>query len=169
MTTLGIDPGINGGWAILDEIGHLVAAGDLPVIGLGTKKMVSAALFGGIVRQYAPQYAVIEQVGSRPGQGVSSMFRFGKACGILEGVIASCGIQVMFVSPLVWKKHFRLSGSGDEAKEASRIRAIETWPTRAEDFFTRKMDHGRAEAALLALWRLRAAHLSGETATGAAA
>lgn len=160
MTTLGIDPGINGAWAVIDSIGQIVAAGDLPTAGDSTQRMVSAALFGAIVRQYGPRVAVIERVGARPGEGGTSLFRFGRACGILEGVVASRGIPLAFVTPGVWKRHFNLSTD----KEASRQRAIETWPSHAADFFPRKKDHQRAEAALLALWRVRAANLAGEAA-----
>ena len=44
-------------------------------------------------------------------------------------------------------------GLNNEA-EVSRSRAIELWPTQS-DFFKRKMDHSRAEAALIAEWGRR--------------
>ena len=43
----------------------------------------------------------------------------------------------------------------DNDAETSRARAIETWPAQAE-LFARKRDHNRAEAALLALYALKA-------------
>jgi crossover junction endodeoxyribonuclease RuvC len=50
------------------------------------------------------------------------------------------------VTPAVWKKHHCLSGSD---KERSRIRAIEMFPYAAGQL-TRKKDHARAEAMLIA-------------------
>jgi crossover junction endodeoxyribonuclease RuvC len=82
-----------------------------------------------------------------PGQGVSSTFKFGVAYGVAQGVIASARIPVYFVSPGKWKRHFGLSAD----KEEARKRALHRWPGRAE-LFSRKKDHGRAEAALLALY-----------------
>ena len=49
-----------------------------------------------------------------------------------------------------WKRDI-----GAKAKEAEDIRAlaIQTWPQQA-DRFARKLDHNRAEAALIGLWFL---------------
>jgi crossover junction endodeoxyribonuclease RuvC len=49
------------------------------------------------------------------------------------------------VTPAKWKRYFGL----DADKEKSRALALRLWPSRS-DLFTRKRDHGRAEAALLA-------------------
>lgn len=157
---LGIDPGIEGAWAVLDSFGHLVSTGDLPVAGEGTKRMVSAPLFGAIVRHWSIQHAFIERVGAMPGQGVSSMFRFGRAVGVLEGAIAAHDIPISYVAPQVWKRHFGLPAE----KEASRQRAIETWPDKASIHFNRKKDHGRAEAALIGLWGVRCNVIAGVAA-----
>jgi crossover junction endodeoxyribonuclease RuvC len=57
---------------------------------------------------------------------------------------------VRHATPSRWKKALGLNGEA----EASRARAIETWPNRA-DLFARKKDHNRAEAALLGLYGLK--------------
>src|SRR5690606_25246476 len=87
----------------------------------------------------------IESVGSRPGQGVASTFKFGTAYGVVQGVIGALQIPVEFVSPQRWKKHFRLSGD----KEQARAKAQQLFPTCAAAFNLDK-HHGRAEAALIA-------------------
>ena len=152
MTIIAIDPGIIGGWAILSEAGHLVAAGDLPVAGEGAQRMVSAPLFREVLTQYRPDRAVIELVGSMPKQGVASSFKFGRAVGVVEGVIGGTGVPVEWVSPAKWKRRL---GLGPD-KEVSRQRAIQRWPREASLFFARKKDHGRAEAALLGLYSIEA-------------
>lgn len=156
MIVLGIDPGIIGGWAVVDN-GKLVSAGELPVAGEGAQRMVSAPLMRALIPQFRPDQAVVERVGAMPKQGVSSTFRFGRAVGIVEGVIGGASIPVLHVQPAVWKRHF---GLGPD-KEAARQRAIETWPEMADLLFSRKKDHGAAEAALIALWGFRAAKQAG--------
>ncbi|MBZ9673440.1 hypothetical protein [Mesorhizobium sp. ES1-3] len=153
---IAFDPGISGGFGVCDSLGRLVAAGELPTSGDGTRRMLAAPLIAALLRRYRPELCIIERVGAMPGQGVSSMFRFGKAAGILEGVVGAAEIPLLFVASGVWKRHFNLPA----AKEAARARAIETWPAHADLLFRRKCDHGAAEAALIALWGARA-HLAG--------
>lgn len=145
------DPGLNGGGAVLNPNCELVACFDLPTIGDGAQRRIDAANLADLLREHGPYaFAIVEQVGARPGQGVSSMFRFGQAYGTILGVIGSLAIPVRHVSPAKWKKALGLNSDG----EASRARAIETWPHCA-DWFGRKRDHNKAEAALLALYGLQ--------------
>jgi crossover junction endodeoxyribonuclease RuvC len=82
-----------------------------------------------------------------PGQGVSSTFKFGTAYGALLGVLGALEIRTVLVAPATWKKHFRL----DSDKEKSRALALRTF-AKSPEHFARKKDHGRGEAALLALY-----------------
>ena len=59
-------------------------------------------------------------------------------------------VPVRPVPPSTWKKALGLSAD----KNASRQRAIETWPEHVRTF-ARVRDDGRAEAALLALFGAR--------------
>jgi crossover junction endodeoxyribonuclease RuvC len=85
-----------------------------------------------------------------PKQGASSGFKFGRATGAIEAVIACCKIPLTIVEPSIWKKFHRLRG-GD--KEAGRQRALQLFP-HAHELLARKKDHGRAEAALIVLYGL---------------
>ena len=85
-----------------------------------------------------------------PGQGVTSMFSFGRSLGILEGTLAGLDIPYTLVTPQVWKKAMGANASKDGAREM----AMRLWPSKSE-LFKRKKDDGRAEAALLALYLLR--------------
>jgi hypothetical protein len=80
---VGFDPGLSGGIAFVSNDGALIDCQDLPVIGEGTQRRIDAANLAAIIRSHNPTRAVIEAVGARPGQGVSSMFRFGQSVGIL--------------------------------------------------------------------------------------
>ena len=59
-------------------------------------------------------------------------------------------IPVTKVTPGVWKKHFKLTGTG---KEESRLRALELYP-ELHDQLKLKKHHNRAEALLMARWYL---------------
>ena len=159
---VGIDPGLTGGWAVLTQAGAIIDCGDLPVVGDGARRALSAPLLAAIISRHMPSTAVIERVGAMPGQGVSSTFKFGHAAGLIEGVLGAMAVPVMHVAPAVWKRHH---GLGPE-KERARQRAIEIWPAKAAELFARVKDHNRAEAALIALWGTRAAILSGAVAAG---
>jgi crossover junction endodeoxyribonuclease RuvC len=82
-----------------------------------------------------------------PSRAPSSGFKFGRATGALEAAIACCEIPMTIIEPTRWKKLHQLRGG---EKEASRQRALQLFPA-AHALFARRMDHGRAEAALIAL------------------
>jgi crossover junction endodeoxyribonuclease RuvC len=107
------------------------------------------------VRAYLPATVAIEHVAARPGQGVSSMFRFGQAVGVIAGVAAALGTPIEWISPARWKK---AAGLGSD-KELSRLRAIDAWPQQAR-LFSRRKDHNRAEAALIAAWHRKHGRMS---------
>jgi crossover junction endodeoxyribonuclease RuvC len=168
MIVIGIDPGINGAWAAIKD-GKLIALDELPTVGDGTKRMVSGELFAGRLEFFSEQEGpigrvIIERVSAAPVngrvQGTSSMFRFGQAYGVILGVVGALALPSLPVEPKVWKGHFGLYAD----KEASRLLAIRTWPDIAHIAFKHKKDHGKAEAALIALWGYRAAQVAGEVA-----
>jgi crossover junction endodeoxyribonuclease RuvC len=141
---IGIDPGLSGGVAFyFPEAPDRVLAEDMPV----ASGMVDCATLAARIRQMAPGLAIVERVASMPKQGVSSTSKFGTAYGAVFGVLAALEIRTSLVTPRVWKKHFRL----DVDKEKGRALALRTF-AKTPEHFGRKKDHGRAEAALLALY-----------------
>jgi Holliday junction resolvasome RuvABC endonuclease subunit len=153
MTTkiLGVDGGIHGGLAIvLLENGaapQLLEAVDIPVIGTAAKERVDVAAVRDFIAKHMPQHALIERAQAMPKQGASSGFKYGRAVGALEAVIACCQIPMTIIEPSAWKKFHQLRGSD---KETSRQRALQLFPA-AHVMLARKKDHGRSEAALIAL------------------
>jgi crossover junction endodeoxyribonuclease RuvC len=152
LAILGIDPGIHGGLAVvhIDANGvasRLVDAIDIPVAGAGAKERVNVLAIRDWIVQHAPQHAFVERAQAMPKQGASSGFKYGRAVGAIEAVIACCAIPLTVVEPSIWKKFHALRG-GD--KESGRQRALQLFPA-AHALLARKKDHGRAEAALIAL------------------
>ena len=82
-----------------------------------------------------------------PGQGVSSMFRFGQTVGAIHMAVAAAGLPMQLVSPAVWKRHFGITAEKGKARSLASQRL-----PAAADMFTRVKDDGRAEAALIALY-----------------
>src|SRR5262245_47259039 len=150
---LGVDPGIRGGLAIVEFNGstapQLIDAVDIPVTGVGAKERVDALALRTWIQTYQPDHALIERGQAMPKQGASSGFKYGRACGPLEAAIALVGIPMTIIEPTAWKKFHSLRGG---EKEASRQRALMLFPT-AHAMLARKMDHGRAEATLIALYK----------------
>lgn len=151
MKILGIDPGLSGGAAIyappfsLELRWQII---DLPTVGELSQRRILAPALRDWIMQHAPDHAFVEQVSAMPKQGVSSGFRFGRAAGAIDAVIACCGVPVTYIAPQRWKKFHGLKGSD---KEASRARALQLAPDLSS-LLARKKDHGRAEAVLIALY-----------------
>jgi crossover junction endodeoxyribonuclease RuvC len=121
----------------------------------GTKKQfsrVDAPLLAAALRKipHPIQHAVLERVSSRPGEGVSSVFAFGRAAGICEGVLAGLDLPVQLVVPQVWRRAM-VPATLDNTKKSSRAAAARLLPKHAH-LFKRVKDDGRADAALMALY-----------------
>jgi len=151
MKILGIDPGIHGGMAIVDisdgAVPQLVAVCDVPTIGVKAKERVNTMIVRDWLLAHRPDHALIERAGSMPKQGVASTFKYARAVGSLETVVACSDIPYSIIEPAVWKKFHHLPGKD---KEAARQRALQLFPA-AHAFFSLKKHHQRAEAALIAL------------------
>ena len=122
---LGIDPGCSGALVIVTEQGGYIDHLAMPTIKVGTKSRVNGAAVAAWVRQYGVTHAYLEQVGAMPGQGTASMFTFGHAVGVAEGILQGLNIPYTLVTPQAWKKSAGLIGSD---KDAARSRAIQLYP-----------------------------------------
>lgn len=154
MIVIGIDPGITGALAVVEDGKRLLRLEDLPTAGNGggkVKNSLDAAALTRITtdikRLAGSEYlvAVLEKVAAMPGQGVSSMFSLGDTFGVIRGVLAAKAIPVHLASPTIWKKAMQLTSNKDD----SRAWASRRFP---EASVGRKKDHNRAEAIALACW-----------------
>ena len=115
MITIGIDPGLTGAIGVLSD-GHYVAVEDMPVILKGKGKVKNEVDVAGVIR-FLRQYGepseyiscVLERVNARPNQGVSTIFSLGDSFGCARSAITACRFELRYVTPQVWKKHFKLS------------------------------------------------------------
>jgi crossover junction endodeoxyribonuclease RuvC len=153
--------GIRGGLAIIGDgvcnnIGMLVDAIDIPTIGDGAKERVDAMEARGWIERHKPDLCLNERAQAMPRQGSSSGFKYGRATGALETIVMLCAIPLEITEPTAWKRHWHLP---PKDKERSRQKAIELF-SAVHALLARKLDHGRAEAMLIALYGLRNSRVS---------
>ncbi|EDY3268567.1 hypothetical protein GTB75_002297 [Salmonella enterica] len=122
---LGIDPGCSGSLVLITEQGGYIDHLAMPTIKVGTKSRVNGAAVAAWLRNSVLTHAYLEQVGAMPGQGTASMFTFGHAAGVAEGILQGLNIPYTLVTPQAWKKSAGLIGSD---KDAARSRAIQLYP-----------------------------------------
>ena len=151
MKVVGIDPGLNGAIAILQDK-KVLSIIDMPVMADGkkNKRQLNNAQLAEILRNNTSDddeiSVVVEQVNAMPGQGVTSMFNFGQTFGAIKGVCAALKLPIFFVRPSKWKKYFELINS---SKDSSRTKAIEMYPYLS-DQLTKKKDVNKSDAILIA-------------------
>lgn len=149
MRVIGIDPGLTGAIAVVGGDDAAIIY-DTPVVKTKGRLTYSIRdmdlLLSSISKtNYHLDAVGLERQQAFPGQGVASTFRTGEGYGLWQALIIASGLSVTIVSPQVWKKFCGLS----KDKEESRQLAIKLFPECKKDL-SRKKDHNRAEALLIA-------------------
>jgi Holliday junction resolvasome RuvABC endonuclease subunit len=142
MTTIGIDPGTNGGIAWITDGKPCVekmpgSLRDLWDLICDITNHPRSTVDG---RKYK---AYLEQVHSSPQMGVKSAFTFGNGFGHLEMALTAAGIPFERVRPQVWQKAMGCMTKGD--KNVSKRRSQELFPSI-------KVNHAIADALLIAAY-----------------
>ena len=145
MIYVGVDPGKRGGYAsIYDDCVETFPWDDVFFI----SQMKSLLATGESI------VACVEKVGAFKGQGVTSMFNFGKSAGYIEGVLSALGIPYQLVPPQVWKREFSLIGKDKKASIEVCKRlfpGLNLLPTSR----SKVPSDGCAEAALICMYAKR--------------
>lgn len=137
---LGIDPGKNGGIAVLDaDTNEIVDVTAMP----STLTDISD-----FVERYSDAVcAVIETVHSMPGQGVASMFTFGQYYGYVQMAVVAHKVRCIDVLPSKWQSSLGVKAKKGEPKVAHKNRLKEL----AQKLFPKvKVTLKNADALLLA-------------------
>ena len=104
MIIIGIDPGLSGGIAILEN-NKVKTLFDMPVMpeGKKNKRQLNSAQLAKLIKDSIKGYeefsVVVEQVNAMPGQGVTSMFNFGQTFGAIKGICAALGLPIFLSDP----------------------------------------------------------------------
>lgn len=137
-TFLGIDPGLNGGLAFLNDT-------DITLIPMPTiaGKDYDIQAIKRYLLEFKPDLTVLEQQISMPGQGLSSTLQTGKGFGILLGLLAGMEMPHQVVSAKSWQhKLFTGVSAKLDTKAKSEIVAKRIFPSA--DF--RRSDRARVAA-----------------------
>lgn len=142
---IGIDPGKKGGFAVLID-GKVWKA-----------EVWDDAEFVDTMRQVSQMRTVaraaVEKVGAVKGNGVTSMFSFGKSAGFIEGVLAAFDIPYQLVPPQKWKSEFGLNSDKEKSIVVCKrlYPGINLLPTER----CRKESDGIAESVLICTFAYR--------------
>lgn len=142
----GIDPGITGAVAIIED-GRYLDGLLMPTITNGKRKRCNAAALAGFLVRHRPALVVLERVGAMPKQGATSMFSFGHSAGVAEGVVIALGLPLILVAPPVWKRRAGLLGSDKDAARSAAARLFPDAPLSMRKY------GGLADALLMAYYR----------------
>lgn len=121
---IGIDPGKNGGIAVMDAAGEVLEVVKMPA----TPRDLLDFLSG----YSMDSFCTLERVGGMPGNGGSAMFNFGKGYGHLQMALLALGIGTEDVTPNKWEKMYQLGSSGKctktEWKNRLKAKAQQLFP-----------------------------------------
>jgi Holliday junction resolvasome RuvABC endonuclease subunit len=118
MQYLGVDVGVSGGLALLDDAGAVLWAVKMPA--------TDADLFALFPRDELT-VAVLEKVSASPQMGVTSAFTFGAGYGRCRMALAAARIPFDELTPQTWQR--RLGGLSGGDKQLLKARAQQLYPT----------------------------------------
>lgn len=149
---VGIDPGLSGALAFMHASTMELVVHDMPTLaaGKGGRNELDLAALSSLLDRDDLAHAFVEAVHAMPGNGATSMFRFGAASMAPLAMLALLRVPVTRVTPQRWKRTLSVPA----AKDGARARASELMPPYAH-LWGRAKDDGRAEAALLAYYGIR--------------
>lgn len=156
MRVMGIDPGVTGAMAVI----HRAADGaltvesvqDLPTLtevtssGKARRRVDPVGLAAMVEAAGHCDRVIVERLLAGPGVAAITAFSMGASAACIGAVFALADVPIKLVSASTWKR--ALGAPAD--KEASRRFACQMFADDAH--WRRKMDHNRAESALIAAY-----------------
>lgn len=100
---VGIDSGLHGAIAFMDENGKVESVQVMPRIA----KEFDTNAFNQILKSFGLaniECVFIEKVHAVFGSAAGATFTFGKVCGIIEGIVVSNNLKYVYVEPKAWQK-----------------------------------------------------------------
>lgn len=144
IAVLGVDPGVNGGLAVLHGDGRVALLRSIKpdmtrsAVVLLVREMVDVLESNSYNGR---RYCYFEEVQHMTGDGGQGSFTFGRIAGLLEGAILMRGISVRGVYPQAWQARLECLSGGN--KNVTKRRAKELFPFE-------KITHNIADALLIA-------------------
>lgn len=162
---LGVDPGNNGAFAVIDSTTQrVVSVQDMPIwfqaVGRKQRKRIDALALADmfdVFEMMGVELVIMEAVGGRTGQSASAGFVFGYGVGLVYMAALYSRIPIETVSPMMWKKVMNVPGKAKGDDTAIMARVVELFPHDRDMFFGPKGGKlvDRGEAAIIALFGAR--------------
>lgn len=151
MRIVGIDPGVTGAIALVQDHGKPPELWDIEAVSVGGTKQMSPQGLIDILTAWGPvDGVVVEDNRAQGNNGSLANFSMGMSLGIIYGVCATLGRPVHRVKPREWQTTMGLSQvKRVDRKNAHRQRARELWP-EIDDSLKLVRHHNRADALLIA-------------------
>jgi crossover junction endodeoxyribonuclease RuvC len=154
MLILGVDPGVTGALVLVDVASlQVVDWLDMPIIAAGKTNIVDGAVLGDWLEEHAAPVTLVEHVGGwhprahEPGfTGAGAALA--RLAGGIETMLSALSMPFMHVQASAWKRRAGLLRK-DKSASLALARARLSWPKGGLDL---AKHHGRAEAALIALY-----------------
>lgn len=150
MLFCGIDPGLKGAVVFLDNAGNIFHKFLMPEDASSLANVLTKFFY-----TYSEKYKIkvfLERAQAMPGQGVVSMFNYGKHFGEIVGILSTLGCAFYFVPPQTWTRSMHQGYNGHSSKEKSKALAKDLF--KNESFLTsvrcKKPHEGLIDAALIA-------------------
>ena len=159
---MGIDPGVTGAIAVLDQNHTVVELMDCPKGGIPGMMDGIDELTSKVIETKASEnsklFACLEEVQGIPGMGSNSTFAFGVNFGAWQAIIKALGIPYILVKPQKWQK---ATLDGPQKKGTTKERSLAT----AQRLFPQKglglaKTNGRPDALNLARYAIQ--HFRGQ-------
>lgn len=155
MIYIGIDPGKSGAMAVV-EVNDTAGENDrgrVVCIKPFDEKQYCDTLLELISSSARGIRCCVERVSAMPGQGVTSMFNFGKNFGYILGLLDVCAVPYELVTPRKWKGEFGVTSDKNSSIAVCKrlFPNVSLLPTER----CRKDNDGMAEALLMAEYARR--------------
>lgn len=138
--SLGVDPGVRGGLALLRPDGSISRLVSLRPDMLEADVVDEVRIMVNLLKSYKSSACFFEKVGHMTGDGAQGSHTFGSIKGLLRGALLMAEVRPRDVYPQVWQAEMGCLTGGN--KNVSKYRAMEIWPHE-------RWTHAVADAALI--------------------
>jgi crossover junction endodeoxyribonuclease RuvC len=154
VSVIGVDLGLDGGLAVLDDAGDVMDALPMPTIpSTKGRRAYDVPALVRLLTSHRPRLVIAEQLHAVPRSmgGSSSSFSRGLASGLLEGACSALGVPLQLVTPQAWQRVMLAGTPGSDTKARAIHAAGRLFPRLSlVPPGKRKAHDGVADALLLA-------------------
>lgn len=146
IPVIGIDPGVNGGLAVLNDLGQAlyIRAFEPRMTPEGLRCLVAAS--AGLLKREGGSFCFLERVGYMPTDGGKGAFTFGRVVGLLEMAVICHDLALHYVPPMLWQAKLGCLSGGNKNVTKRAAQAL---------FPDEKITHAVADALLIAVYGQR--------------